>query len=654
MELSDLKEQENAVGNKARVALVCMPFADIARPPLGISLLKPGLNRAGIDCDIHYLNFRFADQISPGFYDWLMITDPRMQLGEWIFSKALNGDHWELEPTFLTWIKENIENCQESLEHLEVSLEHLLKARESAEPYLADCMSAVNWEQYAIVGFSISNQQSVASLALAKRLKEIWPQKWIIFGGSNCEGEMGLEIHRQFPFVDIVCRGESDEIFPSLVKRLLNGKRPPQLPGIIYRNHDGGSIPIGPGAVPIADLDALPYPDYDDFVAARSIIESVADTEVTLCPETSRGCWWGQKHQCTFCGCNGENMVYRSKSVQRAVDEIEYLQQRYGLNQFFFTDSILTAKLIDGLYHGLNGGVNKPSLSYEVKANLSKTQLQRMKAAGIHSVTAGIENLSTSVLKLMRKGVTGIQNIQLLKWASEVGIHVRWNYLWGFPGEDPQEYTNVGEIIPSLFHLRPPKGCGCIHLDRFSPYSIDPIGMGITNLVPAEGYRYVYDLPEESLQRLAYSFGFDYQDGRNPDEYLAEFGQVLQSWKSNFTPGSLSSFEKNGCLHVVDIRPGYEPQEYAFCDVDKEILHYCDRMHTGKRVLDHLKRSGFAISESELLNHLDYFIERRLMVREGDWYLSLIVPGENDWKDVSDSVVVQRVIGAWFAECLDC
>ena len=45
----------------------------------------------------------------------------------------------------------------------------------------------------------------------------------------------------------------------------------------------------------------------------------------TLLFETSRGCWWGAKSHCTFCGLNGETMAFRSKSPRRALDELEQL-----------------------------------------------------------------------------------------------------------------------------------------------------------------------------------------------------------------------------------------------------------------------------------------------------------------------------------------
>ncbi len=45
--------------------------------------------------------------------------------------------------------------------------------------------------------------------------------------------------------------------------------------------------------------------------------------EAGLFFETSRGCWWGERNHCTFCGLNGTSMAYRSKSAERAIAELE-------------------------------------------------------------------------------------------------------------------------------------------------------------------------------------------------------------------------------------------------------------------------------------------------------------------------------------------
>jgi len=66
----------------ARALLIVPPFFFLDRPSLGVSLLKAGLARDGIACDVLYLNLQFADFASLELYT--AITEARYQamLGE--------------------------------------------------------------------------------------------------------------------------------------------------------------------------------------------------------------------------------------------------------------------------------------------------------------------------------------------------------------------------------------------------------------------------------------------------------------------------------------------------------------------------------------------------------------------------------------------
>ena len=70
---------------------------------------------------------------------------------------------------------------------------------------------------------------------------------------------------------------------------------------------------------PIDDLDALPVPDYSDYFRDLDASGVSADVLPVLLFETARGCWWGAKSHCTFCGLNGGAMAFRAKSQSRAL-----------------------------------------------------------------------------------------------------------------------------------------------------------------------------------------------------------------------------------------------------------------------------------------------------------------------------------------------
>src|SRR5262249_2140728 len=184
------------------------------------------------------------------------------------------------------------------------------------------------WSAYDIVGFTTTFNQTMASLALARRLKERFPGLCVVFGGANCEGEMGLQLHKSFPFVDFVFSGEADVSFPEFVHAQVNHRAVDGIKGVVSRR-DGRSVAASLVPDRIQDLDPLPYPLYEDYFSQRGR-DPDDDGQREVLVETSRGCWWGAKHHCTFCGLNGLAMAYRIKTPERALREITELATRYG------------------------------------------------------------------------------------------------------------------------------------------------------------------------------------------------------------------------------------------------------------------------------------------------------------------------------------
>jgi len=151
------------------------------------------------------------------------------------------------------------------------------------------------------------------------------------------------------------------------------------------------------------------------------------------------------------------------------------------------------------------------TLFYETKSNLKKEQVRLLRDAGVTMIQPGIESFSDEVLRLMKKGVSGLQNIQLLKWCKEIGVEPLWNFLLGFPGETPDEYARMAAVMARVCHLPGPTGVTAIRLDRFSPNFIDAAQFGFTRVRPLPFYGFIYDLPEDTRRNLAYYFSYEYK-----------------------------------------------------------------------------------------------------------------------------------------------
>jgi ribosomal peptide maturation radical SAM protein 1 len=631
----------------AKVALVYMPVAPLNQPPLGINLFKAILAERDIGCDVHHLHLAYAERLGLPLYEWIGLTAPEHLLGEWLFSQELFGRDWDTEHPFLRGLEHG------SGEVLPQELIDLLRqARNGTGGYLDDCLRAVPWEQYEIVGFSSIGQQNVASLALAKRIKAAWPDKVIVFGGANCRGEMGLELHRRFPVIDFVCRGEGDDLFPALVERLLSRASPPMLSGLVLRRDDGQSVAVGSSAPPVTELDRLPSPDFGDFL--RQLDESSLDLGdwVSLSFESSRGCWYGEKNKCTFCGLSGEATAFRRKTPARVLDELSHLARRYRVHRFSATDNILDPRFLQDLVPEIIDRDPGWTVFYEAKANLGKEQLRLLKQAGVSRLQPGIESLSTHILKLMRKGCTALQNVQLLKWASELGIDLAWNYLMGFPGEEPDEYVRLAEMVPALLHLQPPHPCGAgrfVNLYRYSTYLDDPERWGFTNVRSAANYGLVYPFSEESRRKLGYMFDFDYADGRDPRAYVAPLAEMIGYWRDNHCPGALTSVTNGQALVIHDRRPGAKQAKLQLTGMQKAAYEYCDKAHALQAIHRHLVGLGYELARETLRRQLGAWVEERLMLCEGDWYLSLAVPADDLAGRLTDSNAVKQGLAAAIA-----
>jgi ribosomal peptide maturation radical SAM protein 1 len=616
------------------ILLVCMPFGGVFSPSIGLSLLKAELAGQRMPARVLYFSIRFAELVGQHFY-YGLATEARPSIedlaGEWIFSRAFFGASAENEAYVdeilrkrTTWLTNDCEKPASP-----ALIERILRARREVDGFLDWCRDEILRARPKLVGFSSMFQQRVASLALARLVKQSLPETFVVLGGADCADVMGAETVRQFPFVDAVVSGEADLVFPELARRVLEGRPVSGLPGV--RTRDGLPAEIASGRFSdgpmVQDLDALPYPDYSDYFKQFEASRYGPDWQPRIYLETSRGCWWGEKKHCTFCGLNSRSMAFRSKSATRAMDEFVWLTRRHPGCAIHATDNILDMRYLENFVPQLAARRPRVKMFYEVKANLGKEQLRLLRDAGVRHIQPGIESFSDPVLRLMRKGVSGLQNIQLLKWCKELGIEPGWNLIWGFPGEPPDEYARMAELVPLLAHLHPPGGYGVVRLDRFSPNFDDAERLGLVNVRPVPPYRYVYALPGEALARLASFFTFEYREPRDLSGYVTRLEKKLRAWPGLFGKYDLFCVDRGNWLLVWDLRPVSRALLTALHGIDRVLYRACDTACDPRQLAEsaalHLKAP---VSPEEVTRRLEPLVERGLMVRDASRYLALAIP----------------------------
>jgi len=593
-----------------------MPFADAERPSIAVSLLKAQIARFGFSSSVVYCNLDFAERI--GFESYAQISGGLSMnsiVGEWFFADQVFGA--DVPPEY-GYVDKVLAKCAAPQ-----VITNILAARRHRDAFVQESADAILARHPRVVALTSTFDQTNACLAVARAIKSRPNPPVIILGGANCEGEMGHQLLHCAPWLDFVCTGEGDHVFPAFLDFLLNGRGNVLPAGILQQ----GNAPELTVPSVIYDLDALPIPDYSDYLARIQSSSLAGKLKPTLLMESSRGCWWGAKQHCTFCGLNGRTMTYRSKSVERVFDELQFMARTYGIKRISSVDNILDVRYISHLFPRLRDSGLDLDMFYEIKSNIRYDQLAVLKAGGVSAIQPGIESLDNDILRRMKKGCTALQNIQLLRWAQELGIDVAWNILGGFPGESEASYAAMAELVPLLTHLMPPSSCSPIRLDRFSPFFMSPHSYGMERLRPTTAYYYCFPFGRRELKRLAYFFDFDYADGRRPGEYMRPVAAALGPWweaKSRPVeqqPRLEAEWLAEDQLIIADSRACSTGSTHSFSGPHATLYAACDTVQSTQA----LSRALNGVPAGSIRAMLQDFISRKLLVAIEDHFLSLAV-----------------------------
>jgi ribosomal peptide maturation radical SAM protein 1 len=460
-----------------------------------------------------------------------------------------------------------------------------------------------------VVGATTTFHQTAASAALLAQVKRARPAAITVLGGANCEGEMARGIASLGAPIDYIFSGECESIFPDFLRRAAAGEPLPP-----------DRIVCGEACF---DMDSLPEPSFDDYFAQLdnalpSWRENKEDKEVWLPYESSRGCWWGARQHCTFCGLNGETMAFRQKSPDRMIAGVRRLLLRYPTRLLFMIDNILPHSYFRTVLPRLAEELPPVRIFYETKSNLNLEQVQLLRDAGVDRIQPGIEALSSSLLRRMKKGVLARQNLALLRYARATGLALVWNLLCDFPGDQREDYEATLALLPLIHHLSPPTGVYPVSIDRFSPYFNHPAAYGISCLEPERGYAWAFP-PSADLRNLAYHFKAEYTCAHSSDPQLYDplrhaYRQWRDSWKAgasapalNLTPGD------DGYYTLMDTRGLEGTDLFQFLNEDEA-------------------RTALIGGPLDRQPLAEWAIERKLAVSVDGWCVPLAVTNVETWR----------------------
>jgi ribosomal peptide maturation radical SAM protein 1 len=497
------------------------PWALPQQPSLAAHLLQACAARAGFAVQVVYANADLARFLGEADYR-LAAQGSYSLVGERLFARAAWGlpplgrwadrtfdweaifgtpDYGTRDRPFVGWPPVAVP-----------TVDQLRVIEEKVSAWVEDFADRWAGQGAGVFACTSSYEQNNAAFALLGAIKRRRPDAFTLLGGANAEGSLARGLASLDPetrIADVIFQGETEAEFVAVLEGWRRGRRP------------SGRIVVGR---PTTDLDALPLPDFADY------FDQNPGASLELPYETSRGCWWGARSACLFCGYVPEKLAFRTKDPDRVLADWRAWAERYPGLRIQTTDLVQPPEYFDTLLPRLAEARLPLSLYWEERADLTWDQLKVLRAANVLEIQPGIENFSSRLLGTIRKGAKPAKSLNTLRWAASLGIRVYWNLLWGIPGETLADYGPVLALLEAIPHLPAPFGLSQVLVLRDSEYHRHPQKWGLDRVEPVRTFGAVY--PDGAdLGTLASVFHPTYQAETLTDRsFLDRLERLFLEW----------------------------------------------------------------------------------------------------------------------------
>lgn len=335
-----------------------------------------------------------------------------------------------------------------------------MKSQRLPPEWLIDRLSA-----YApdVVGVSALNCEAQAAKRIAEIVEAHDPNIVTVLGGPYAH-RRAAELLEKTRF-DWLFDGSSERSFPEAVARLASGDSLDDIPGFSYKSDTG--LVISKTTDLVTDLDALARPAWDlvdfDLYARMPNMMTMLRGKRYAPLFTSRGC----PYKCNYC-----HDLFTKKfvhmSAERVVEDIAYLYENYGVDEFQIVDDIFNLHkkrlkaIMDEVARRWPG---KLSFCFPngLRADiLDEPVLDSLRAAGTYALAIAVETVTPRLQELVEKHL----KLERTRWAIEEadkrGIMVAGFFMLGFPTESQEELESTVQwaidsrlTIASFFQVIP-------------------------------------------------------------------------------------------------------------------------------------------------------------------------------------------------------
>ncbi len=291
----------------------------------------------------------------------------------------------------------------------------------------------------SMTGEQIQNGLEISKIAI-KNSKVIW-------GGIHPTLFPKQTLENKY--VDLIIIGEGEVTFPHLLKALKHKNEFDTINGMGYKNSSGIHINQGRNYVDLNNLPSLPYYllNMNKYITKRDVFTR------SLTLETSRGC----PHDCFFCAnpvIHKKN--WRSMSSDNILQKINYLQNTFNLDGIIFQEDnffVDINRIKDLCKKIISKNINigwKANCRIKYLLNKDQSFLYMLENAGCKFLQFGVESGSDRILKLLNKGITTDEIVEINRKLAKSNIICRYNFIIGLPTETEEEIQTTLKFIEQL------------------------------------------------------------------------------------------------------------------------------------------------------------------------------------------------------------
>jgi radical SAM superfamily enzyme YgiQ (UPF0313 family) len=338
---------------------------------------------------------------------------------------------------------------------------YIVKIIDMAVPKITvnSLIQLINSNNPKIVGFSCTTETYLITIRLAKIVKDINADIFIVVGGPHVSFEYENVLSNDV--IDMVVINEGENSLKKICDYFLRGLGTIEgLKGVAYKKN--GLVVCTEPEPFIHDLDTLPIPN-------RLLFNDLNSYPIASTISSSRGC----PGKCIFCAAGAlSGGRYRFRSAKSIVEEIEYLIS-LGFNRVSFIDDTMTANL-DRLNQFIEMLLdNDLHISWYCESrvdHLDRDILVKMKAAGLSNIQFGVESGNQGILDSIKKNITIQQIHDIFKWCNELEISASTNLIIGQPADDYNTIQDTLKIAGEITELG-----GLVNFSICTPFPGTPI-----------------------------------------------------------------------------------------------------------------------------------------------------------------------------------